>query len=95
MWIGDNVIAAVGTMFIEHDASYLNICRYMKMKPVRGGGKFGSIIVRDNAFIGANSIIMGGADIGENSIIAACSLVKSKIPPNEVWGGTSTFYYAT
>lgn len=80
------MIAGIGTMFIEHDASYLNVCRYMNMEPVRGGGKYGSIIVRDNVFIGANSVIMGGADIGENSIIAACSLVKSKIPPNEVGG---------
>lgn len=93
LWIGDNVIAAIGTVFVEHDASYLNICRYLHRDPVPGGGKMDAIIVRDNVFIGANSIIMGGADIGENSVVAACSLIKSKIPPNEVWGGTRSFHY--
>lgn len=92
LWIGDNVIAAVGTSFIEHDASYFNVYRYLGKKFIGTGGKMGGIIVRNNVFIGAGSIIFGGADIGENSIIAAGSIVNKKIPPNEVWGGTPAHF---
>lgn len=40
-----------------------------------------------NVFIGANSVIMGGARIGDNVIIAAASLVSGVIPPGSVVGG--------
>lgn len=33
--------------------------------------------VRRNAMVGMNAVIMDGADIGENSIIGACSFVKA------------------
>mgnify|MGYP001607841028 FL=1 len=47
-------------------------------------GKKGRIILKKNCKIGANSIIMPGATIGENSIIGALSFVNKDIPDNVV-----------
>lgn len=45
------------------------------------------IIIEDNVFIGARSIICKGVHIGKNSLIAAGSVVVSDIPDDEMWGG--------
>lgn len=45
------------------------------------------IMVKENAWIGANCTILPGTIIGENSIIAAGAVVKGNIPPNKVYGG--------
>lgn len=50
-------------------------------------GTRGKVVIKRNAKIGANSVILPGVEIGENSLIGALSLVNRSIPPNEVWGG--------
>ncbi len=45
------------------------------------------IVVGDNAFIGAHSIILKGVSIGANSIVGAGSVVSKSIPDNQIWGG--------
>ncbi|MFC6860079.1 acyltransferase [Zunongwangia atlantica 22II14-10F7] len=45
------------------------------------------IFIKDNAFVGAGSIVLKGVTIGENSIIGAGSLVSKNVPDNEIWGG--------
>jgi len=45
------------------------------------------IIIGDDVFIGANSIILKGARIGSRSIIGAGSVVSKNIPEDEIWGG--------
>ena len=47
----------------------------------------GDIIIEKNAKIGANSVILPGSYIGENSIIGALSLIKGIVPAQEVWTG--------
>ena len=49
--------------------------------------KMGAIIIEDNCFVGANSIILGGSKVGRDSIIAAGAVVHGIVPPGEVWGG--------
>lgn len=43
--------------------------------------------VGDNVFIGARVIILKGVSIGDNSVIAAGSVVSSDVPANMVYGG--------
>jgi acetyltransferase-like isoleucine patch superfamily enzyme len=40
-----------------------------------------------NVFIGANSTILHGVKIGEESLVAACSLVIDDVPERTVVGG--------
>ena len=46
--------------------------------------KQGKVILKKNCKIGANSVILPGVTIGENSIIGAFSLVNQDIPANAV-----------
>lgn len=45
------------------------------------------VVIHDNAWIGASSIILAGSEIGKNSVIAAGSVVSGKIPENCVAAG--------
>ncbi len=41
-----------------------------------------------NVWVGANCVLLPGTRIGDNSLIAAGSVVNSEIPSGEIWGGT-------
>ena len=45
------------------------------------------IVIGDDVFIGANSIILKGVTIGERAVIGAGSIVSRNIPPDEIWAG--------
>ena len=45
------------------------------------------VIIEDNVFIGANSIILKGSHIGKNSVIGAGSVVTGKIPEYSIAAG--------
>ena len=45
------------------------------------------IKIGKRVWVGANAIILGGVIIGDNSIIAAGSIVKSDVPPNTIVAG--------
>ncbi|NRA54153.1 MAG: acyltransferase [Gammaproteobacteria bacterium] len=46
-----------------------------------------SIFIGDGVWVGANATILQGITIGENSIIAAGSMVTKNIKKNEIWAG--------
>jgi acetyltransferase-like isoleucine patch superfamily enzyme len=50
-------------------------------------GKKGPIKLHKNSKIGTHSTIMPNVSIGENSIVAAYSLVTKNIPKNQIWFG--------
>ena len=45
------------------------------------------VVIKDNVWIGVNSTILKGVNIGENSVIGANSLVVKDIPANVIAGG--------
>lgn len=45
------------------------------------------ISIGNNVWIGGHSVILGGVTIGDNSIIAAGSVVLKDIPANTIYGG--------
>lgn len=81
--MGDNVHVASGVTFVNHDiiSSMLN---YMFPDRKSIPGKKGKIIIGDNVFIGANSLILYDVHIGDNVIIGAGSVVVNDIPSNSV-----------
>ena len=50
------------------------------------------IKISKNVFIGGSSIILKGVAIGENSVIAAGSVLSKDVPSNQVWGGNPAKY---
>lgn len=46
------------------------------------------IHIKRNAWIGANATILQGVTIGENSVVAAGSVVSKDVPDNTIVGGT-------
>ena len=76
--IGDDVIMAPNVHILAHDASTKNHI---------GLTKIGNVIVGNSVFIGANSVVLPGVTIGENTVIGACSLVSKDIPANVVATG--------
>lgn len=45
------------------------------------------IAIHRNVWIAAGAIIVGGATIGENSVVAAGAVVTKSVPPNTMVGG--------
>jgi acetyltransferase-like isoleucine patch superfamily enzyme len=45
------------------------------------------VTVGTNVWVGANCVLLPGVTIGDNSLIAAGSVVNCVVPPNEIWGG--------
>jgi len=74
--IGNGCTVTYGVVILSHDAS---ACRIDS-----SDGGSGRVILKDNAFIGVNSVILRNVTIGENSIIGAGSVVTRDIPPNVV-----------
>ena len=50
-------------------------------------GKNGLIVFKKGCKVGANSVVMGGVTIGENSIVAARAVVTKDVPANVVVAG--------
>lgn len=45
------------------------------------------VIIGRNVWIGANSCLLAGSRVGDNSIVGAGSVVTGEIPANEIWAG--------
>lgn len=82
--IHDNVAIAANVTFVTHDAIRHMLCYKDKYPYI---SHIGCIEVMENVFIGIGAIIMPNVRIGENSIVAAGTLVTKDIPPGEIWGG--------
>ncbi len=45
------------------------------------------IVIEKNVWIAAGATIIGGVTVGENSVVAAASIVTRNVPPNALVGG--------
>jgi acetyltransferase-like isoleucine patch superfamily enzyme len=78
IFIGKNFIAAPGSAITAHDSCLLNKGGVMLTKKV---------VIGDNVYLGANSVILPGVILGDNVIVSACSLVTKSFPSNVLIGG--------
>jgi acetyltransferase-like isoleucine patch superfamily enzyme len=53
----------------------------------RAGVTAAPIVIGRNVWIAAGATIIGGVTIGENSVVAAGSVVTHNVPPNSLVGG--------
>jgi len=80
---GSNVLIGHGCFFHSGNHIFSDL-----EKPIKEQGyKFSPIIIEDNVWIGAKSIILSGVVIEKGSIVAAGSVVTKSVPQNVIVGG--------
>ena len=83
--IGNDVLLASNCTLAPVNHAYMSkntVIREQGFLPSRGG-----IIIKDDCWIGANTVILDGAIIGEGCVIGASSLVKTVLEPYGVYAG--------
>ena len=80
--LGSNVRLATCSVFC-HDGSINMINRAYGLKL----DKYGKIDIRDNVFIGYQSVILPGVTIGPNAIVSAGSVVRSDVAEGDIVAG--------
>jgi len=83
--IGENCLIAGNCQIIDgngHSLSFSNV-----KNRINTNGYSKAIIIENNVWIGANSIILPGVRIGNGSIISANSVVNKDIPDMVIAGG--------
>jgi len=83
--LGEYVLLAPGVMLIptNHAFSRRDIpIRHQGFLPSKNG-----IVIEDDVWIGANSVVLDGSHIHRGAIIAAGSVVRGEVPAYEIWGG--------
>lgn len=85
--IEDNVKIGGGCYVMDTDFHSMSPLERLSPDTDRAGTKTAPVTIRENAFIGAASIILKGVTIGKNSIIGAGSVVTGNVPDNQLWAG--------
>lgn len=81
--IGDNVILAQNVVLSGLNHRYENITLSIRKQ----GVAVSPIVIEDECWIGANSILTAGVCIGKHSIVAGGSVVTKSVPPYSIVGG--------
>lgn len=92
--IGNNVNIGGSCMILDNDAhphDYIkrrnDYCEYVGLEKYSHEIPTLPIVIEDDVWIGAHSLILKGVRIGARSIIAAGSVVTSDIPSDSIAGG--------
>ncbi len=81
--VGNNVTITRGVRILTHDGA---------LSLVKGPNnsrayKYRKVKIGDNVFVGVDSIILPGVSVGDNTVVAAGSVVTKSFPGGEVIGG--------
>ena len=83
--LGNDVALAPGVQIVPANHAYhrrdIPIAQ-QGFLPSKGGVRIG-----DDVWIGANAVLLDGAEIGQGAVIAAGSVVSGAVPAFEIWGG--------
>jgi len=83
--LGNHVAVAANCTFAPVNHAYEErgkLIADQRFLPSKGG-----ITVEDDVWIGANSVVLDGAKIGQGCVIGALSLIRDEVPAYEVWVG--------
>jgi virginiamycin A acetyltransferase len=83
--LGNDVLLAPGTIIApsNHALTRRDVpIRLQGFMPSRGG-----VVIGDDVWVGANSVLIDGVNIGQGAVIAAGSVVMGTVPAFEIWGG--------
>ncbi|MCW5590071.1 MAG: acyltransferase [Legionellales bacterium] len=84
--IGKNCLIGYQTIIMDFDG-HMIYEESSEKPPYKTGGKIKPIVIGDNVWIGFRCSILKGVHIGDNSIIAAGSVVTRDIDPNTIVAG--------
>lgn len=79
--VGNNNQFVRGAKIFTHGGS--KVLRYIESD----FDSFGKVTIGNGVYLGANSLIMPGVDIGDGVLVAAGSVVTKSVPANVVVGG--------
>lgn len=79
--IGDHVQITNGTKIFTHGGGWVFRDQYPKLD------YFGKVTIKNNVYIGNNSMIMPGVTIGNDVIVGAGSVVTKSIPDGKIAAG--------
>lgn len=88
--IGSDCLITDGVKFITHDGGIQVplVARGLGSDEIYSRQSvFAPITIGNNVFIGVSSVILFGANVSDNTVIAAGSVVKGSYPPGVVIGG--------
>lgn len=88
--IGNDCLITDDVKFITHDGGIQvpMIAQGLLFDEVYSNcSVFAPITIGNNVFIGMSTVLLLGADVADNTVIAAGSVVKGSFPPNVVIGG--------
>ena len=93
--IGDNTAIATDVTIVDNNNHPINpeFRAFMRTTPHNSDARSWihsdnkPIIIGDNCWIGANVRIQKGVTIGDNAVIAACSVVTKDVPANSIAAG--------
>lgn len=84
--MGDYVLIAPGCMIVPTNHAYASRdipIRHQGFLPSKGG-----VVIEDDVWVGANSVLLDGCHIGKGAIVAAGSVVSGKVEPYAMVAGT-------
>ena len=76
MVIGDRCSFGNNVVVVDHDHDF---------RSEAGGFIASEVIIGDNVWVGANSVILRGSRIGDNCVIAAGSIVRGEVKSNTLF----------
>ena len=85
--LGENIVISTGVLVLTHDYSYTAGLIALNERPKTDIAVICQVIIGNDCFIGANSIILPGTKIGSNVIVGAGSVVKGKIDDYSIIAG--------
>lgn len=84
--IGNNVSLSTNVIILAHDGSSRYPCSSVRV---------GKVVIGDNVFIGAGTIVLPGVTIGDDVVIGSGSVVTKDIPSGTVCAGNPCRFIRT
>jgi maltose O-acetyltransferase len=80
----------IGNRCLIGDQVTILDCDFHEISPItrmNGVGPIEPVVIGDNVWLGSRVMVLKGVTIGENSVVAAMSVVTKSIPPNSIAAG--------
>jgi acetyltransferase-like isoleucine patch superfamily enzyme len=81
--IGNNCLLGPNVSIFSENHGFRNISKLIRDQQAERA----EVVIGDNVWVGANSVILAGVAIGDGAVIAAGSVVTKHVDSNEVFGG--------